>query len=566
MYLFRKFLGGTSTQPETTLYTQCRDIINQSNSNDENKCWHISYLLKKYGIIADFHAHVEGFMLEMLTAINNLETPELLSEKDYIATLRTMADSVLESVRQEDPNKKENIVLHCVAVPAGIGDLEYFARWYKLYVQNFPNDALHRIIIKISDREKLKKFIKNLSARDEKHPLLTVIRLNQEGSDLAYDKNKVAMLDKIPDSYNVQAAFNDLDTSRHTIQQISISYFYNRLYFSDILTSLPNIKIFEFHSELDLPADLYSGCLGVGNNKGLLFDEQLAVEESIDSLISTLPDDLRTQYFPIYNNSAQFFTDNLFVFGYLQNNSDVTNNLAAITTSPVFLDALKQKKTPHIILTGISTDDAIPEELRNLAKAGKIRLIAQPSIDTETYSTLQKIMLHKDCNSIICPSGDNSLTDALQAGKLPIFLATAHPAYKNKPETLLDIAKELATSPKSKGRDDAIKLLTALSKIQHLSVAVEEIEKLKRINENHKGIPKAEQAFAKAQARAEQATRKAIATYLTKDALVFFQEQRDLFREKSFAKVGFPAISNLLSKFIWLGVGEHIKHAGTQLN
>lgn len=144
----------------------------------------------------------------------------------------------------------------------------------------------------------------------------------------------------------------------------------------------------------------------------------------------------------INNDDAKLFLSSTpIVFAYLFPLYD-QKILTAALQSNIVQDAISNSQTPLFFITNMHTTTDLPDALKMVARAGKIRIVTTWLPPAEFYN-LNAIFMNHNTNSIIVPSGDNTLTACIKAGKFPLYAHKDLGLIDNDMSELPDFIKQM---------------------------------------------------------------------------------------------------------------------------
>jgi hypothetical protein len=330
----------------------------------------------------------------------------------------------------------QHVIIHSVSIiNDGIGDLVYFLNWLKLYKKHYKNSQ-DRIVISVLVTKAIFRLLFEIQEQDPQHPIFEFVTATYNVEQNSYGAqakdsqkcfiNKIYSSPKPHDNdVNVFEHFFDIgETDYITIIYLSIRYNYaltpgHKNKFCNIV----NILEFDgvFFEKLKL--DCY---LGLGsNNLGMLTDvDGITGQEDIDTFINGLSKAIKESIFQVKDidlqQAAAYLLDTPSVFGYLH---PLTNFyfLHAILMSPFIQEAIKSGKVPLFFFTNVFQTNMFPSSVKKAIENKQIRMVTMEWLNRKEYYAVNGLFLNKNTKSIIVPSGDNSLSMSIKAGKLPFY-------------------------------------------------------------------------------------------------------------------------------------------------
>lgn len=332
-----------------------------------------------------------------------------------------------------------HIVVHTFAAPNGVGDIIYFFNWYKMYHKHI-NQQINKILMVVADVAVLKKVILDILDAEPQHPAFSLIKI--ENRQLEHHQD--CIIDTLDNAINnniffvknskllsIRHYFNDISENDYvTVICASCSPFFvvKNIEYPQIITKLDNfILLLEFcRRSIHIP----NTALGIApGDLGILTDiNGITGNENISELLSGLKPEFKELIFNnkyIYSGQAiNFLATTPSVFCYIQKEIDLFI-LHAIYKSPLIQEAIAQGNTPLFFLTNGKTNN-LPISIQIAMQNRQIKVVAPGWICAKQYRLISGLFLNRQTQSIIVPSGDNSLSLCIKAGKLPIY---AHKIY-----------------------------------------------------------------------------------------------------------------------------------------
>jgi hypothetical protein len=310
-------------------------------------------------------------------------------------------------------------IVYLIYMEDAHGDIWLFFRFYALLHLKYNKPMKEKFFFGGRSKRELSNYIIELRNKTPEHPFLNNVSFNNSNSnkvifnDIYYaDSN----LKKNDDKYLVS-----LDTIfRLESGPLNIS-----------LIAIPceieeNFEIKSDREDLKVNKKVSYTELGVGDifsfEEGLPIDIYFDIDHELTSLLDQLDSDICHQIFNTKNKShiLNYLKNSSFAFGYMTSNSGYSQ-LISVLTSPFFKTKRFEDNLPIIILTGKNSKWTINSNiLSSLSHLGKIVPIGY--IESSQYTLLRNIFHNKDVSCLSLPSGDNTIIDSIQSGKLPFYL------------------------------------------------------------------------------------------------------------------------------------------------
>jgi hypothetical protein len=316
-------------------------------------------------------------------------------------------------------------VIHTVSAVDGVGDLVYFFSWLRLYLES-KTIQNNKVLIFVRSDIDFNLQLQGLRATDPQHPIFKFINLHNQ---YLYKVLWLQGSNLFGEHVNIGAFFEDIRPN-DSVQVYYISCSYYVLYHN-------NKPINPATTILELDGEFAEYSLGLADqNLGLLFNVNgITGAENIEPEFRSLSPSLKTHIFGYatieFKAAQDFLKSTPIIFGYFQRFVN-TYVLLAVLRSPLIQEAIAHNTQPLFFITIRSECDEVPNEVATAAEQRKIRLVFLPWINAAEYKAISTIMLNANTNSVILPSGDNSLTACIQAGKFPFY---AHKWIKSSGES-----------------------------------------------------------------------------------------------------------------------------------
>lgn len=333
---------------------------------------------------------------------------------------------------------KKNIIIHTSDICAdGIGDLIYLLNWLKVFHKFYKGQHEQLVIIFADNIAKVEKFLISFKDIEPEHPFFnyfsiagnaikSVIRGGQKLGILSKSNSPMAMID-------IRKIFPQV-TDKDVINLFKISTSGSMIY-KNLERSTPVDKLFGIFEFDAIPPPLKKpnrSTLGLeSNDLGLLHDiDGITGTEDVEVYLEKLSPTTKKLIFQNENISISKAKAHLLatpsVFAYLFPLYD-TKVLEAALQSPIIQQAIEQGKTPLFFISSLLEGITLPSSLQEAAKKDKIRIITS-WLPTTEFNLVNAIFMNHGTNSIVIPSGDNTLTACIKAGKFPLY------AHKQTPD------------------------------------------------------------------------------------------------------------------------------------
>ncbi len=332
----------------------------------------------------------------------------------------------------------KNIVVHTTDVSGdGIGDLIYLLNWLKVFHRYYKGTHQQLVIIFADDMPKVTDYILSLKEIEPAHPLFNFfIIADSQIKPILVDSVKIGSLIK-PNSpmamLDIRHIFPHIK-EQDVVNIFTISVSGNMLFknLEKRVRVNKHFGIFEFDAiPQQIKTPTYS-TLGLGpHDLGLLHDlDGITGMENIEDYLQKISPATKKLIFQNEGISIADAKSQLVevpsVFAYLFPWYD-TVALEAALNSPIIQKAIEQGKIPLFFITNLHEGIKLPLSMQEAANKGKIRIVSA-WIRPAEFINVNAIFMNQSTNSIVIPSGDNTLTACIKVGKFPLY------AHKQLPD------------------------------------------------------------------------------------------------------------------------------------
>lgn len=332
------------------------------------------------------------------------------------------------------------IIIHINEINGdGVGDLTYLLLWLKVYSRSFKGCAENRVLLNAAVPEDINKFLLSLAKAEPKNPIFNFVKINSgQIKPIVVDGRRIGVLTKWPEHkigarppILLSTIFPDIrDDDRITFVRISFEkcVYYRSMRYAEPIANNFAIQELDSYSAAHAVKTKHASSLGIGKGDfGLLHDvDGINGTEELESYLKQLSPAAKAQ---IFNNkdisiaaAKKFLTDTPIVFTYVAP-ATLLHMLQIVFLSPIIQNAISQGKKPLFFITGRFHTVNLPPVIQIAALMGQIRLV-HTWLEQEDYDAANALFMNKQTNSIVIPSGDNTLTLCIKTGKFPCYAHT----------------------------------------------------------------------------------------------------------------------------------------------
>lgn len=323
------------------------------------------------------------------------------------------------------------IIVHSTFVQGdGSGDLVYLLHWLKSFSAYYPGNAQQRVLVFAIDPEKIKKFLLSFYKTEPDHPIFKFFKIESKSIvPVSAGSVKHGFIGQVPVLFgpvDFKSFFSDIaDDTNVTLFKISSPI---NMCFKDLQKRIAvenTYGILEFDAAPEFAATADFSALGLGRKDfGLLHDiGGITGLEAVEDYLQKLTPNLKRLIFQNEDISIADAKAHLAevptVFIYLSGLCNAAV-LDSVLRSPIIQAAIAAGKKPLFFITQNNPIISFPQSVTDACKEGKIRVVKE-WLSSEEYSVASALLMNRETSSIIIPSGDNTLTSCIKAGKFPLY-------------------------------------------------------------------------------------------------------------------------------------------------
>lgn len=362
--------------------------------------------------------------------------------------------------------------------------------WLKLFTKYYRGDSQQLVLINAFAPEnyayapeEVKKFLLSFNRSEPNHPIFNFLKI--EGKSIIPVTVAGVNLGSLrqfslSDAIDLKNIFEGIaENTNVTLFKISSP---GQNCYKDAQKSIAverEFCIYEFDALSEARKTANYSEFGLGaNDFGLLHDiDGVAGTEQIENYLQDLTPNLKKLIFQNEKISIAEAKRHLAevptVFAYLSPGCGVVT-LELALQSPIIKEAIASGSMPLFLLTQGALAMDLPQSITDARKENKIRIVKGWLSSTE-YRTVNSLFMNREANSIIIPSGDNTLTLCIKTGKFPFYAhklpfldEAARPGFKHGVfKAMLKILDNDGVKQgwnNNSGFSDCHKVLTFLSK------------------------------------------------------------------------------------------------------